>query len=371
VRSSVLIAALLALLLGVWLASGQLEIGSAGSPAGQQPDRAQPPTAAPAFRVAVRDSVALPVDRVIRVNGRTAPARRVDVRAEAQGRVLEILAERGAGVEAGEVVLRLDQRDRAAMLRMAEAVLVQREVEEEAARRLRERGFQAENEAVAAAARLEEARAAVETARLELARTEIRIPFDGVLERRPVEIGDYVDAGDTVATVIELDPLVVIGHVAEADMAGIRAGMPGEAVTVTGVELDGRLRYVAREADEATRTFRVELEAANPGNRAEAGISTEMRLPLEPLAAHRVAGSVLVLDEAGRLGVKLLDEASIVHFHPARIVRAEADSVWLGGLPERIRIVTVGQGFVRPGQLVEAVSEEALAADPAGAEDRG
>ena len=45
-------------------------------------------------------------------------------------------------------------------------------------------------------------------------------------------------------------------------------------------------------------------------------------------------------------------------FHPAEVVRAEADAVWLAGLPERLRLITVGQGFVRPGAGA-AVPEDA------------
>ncbi len=56
-------------------------------------------------------------------------------------------------------------------------------------------------------------------------------------------------------------------------------------------------------------------------------------------------------------------------FHPAEVLRADADSIWLGGLPERLRLITVGQGFVNPGETVTAVPEVCAGAED-GAESR-
>ena len=182
-----------------------------------------------------------------------------------------------------------------------------------------------------------------------------------MLDRRPVEVGHLVEVGDGVATLLELDPLLVVGDVAEVDTRGLRVGMPGEAELVTGERVAGRVRYVAHEADAATRTFRLELEVPNPGHRLPAGTSAVIRLPLEPVPAHEVSSAALVLNDAGALGVQTVDDAGVVRFHAASIARAGPDSVWLTGLPERLRLITVGQGFVRPGQKVVPVTDQAAA----------
>ncbi len=113
------------------------------------------------------------------------------------------------------------------------------------------------------------------------------------------------------------------------------------------------MRFVARKAKEQTRTFLVEIELPNPDLTIPAGTSTEVAIVLEPVPAHRVSPGILVLDDEGVLGIKAVDDASTVTFHPADIVRAEAGAVWLRGLPDQLRIITVGQGFVRPGQTVD------------------
>jgi membrane fusion protein, multidrug efflux system len=355
-KSSYLIAAGLALALAGWLLSGQLQ-------SAVEPDPSSAQLAANGERqiatVRVRDAIAEPVERELVLNARTEAARWVELRAETTGRVIAIGTERGNRIAAGAEVVTLDPRERAVMVAQAEATLAMREIENQAAERLGERGFQAETKVAEAKANLEAARAALERARLELAHTRMVAPFAGVLDKRPVEIGDFVDIGDPVARVIELDPLVVSADVAERDIARITPGMEGRALLIGGAELDGRVRYIAREADPSTRTFRVELEVPNPELRHPAGVSAELRLVDERLLAHRVPAALLALDDQGRLGIKSVNGEDEVVFHRVDIVRADADAVWLAGLPEHVRLITVGQGFVRPGDVVRPVPEGA------------
>jgi membrane fusion protein, multidrug efflux system len=352
IKRSFLIAAGVALGLVLWMASGQLDLG--GAP---QPTVAEPPAQPERQPVTVRvvESTALPVAREVVVNGRTRPVRTVHLRAEVAGRVMALGPEKGARVEQGEVLVRLDPREREAALREAEAVLAQREIEYEAAARLGERGFEAETRIAARRAELERARADLRRIQVALEQTLIRAPFAGVLERRPVEVGDFADIGQEVATVIAQDPFLVVADVTELQVGGLAAGMPGAAILVTGEAVEGRIRYIATEAHETTRTFRLELEVPNPTGRLTAGISAQLRLQQQPVPAHRVSSALLALDDAGRIGIKTVDEDDVVRFHPAEIARADAEAVWLTGLPDTLRVITVGQGFVRPGERVRAM----------------
>jgi membrane fusion protein, multidrug efflux system len=352
IKSSYLIAAAITAGLAAWIMSGQL--GSGSAPAREEATSVKEPHARVAS-VRVRESSAEPVSRELVVNARTEPLRAVELKAETSGRVVAIGPQRGEAVTAGQVLVSLDRRERDAMLSMAEAALRQRELEYEAATKLGAKGFQAETEVAEASAALEAARAEIERIRVEVDHTEIRAPFDGVLELRPVEIGDYVDAGDPIAMVIEQDPFLVVGDVSENDIGRLELGMAGEARMVTGRTVEGRLRYIASQSDPATRTFRIELEVPNPGGRFMAGVSAELEIAYGESPAHRVPASLLALNDAGVLGVKSVDGDGVVAFHPADIVRADGEAVWLAGLPERVRLITVGQGFVRAGDQVRPV----------------
>jgi multidrug efflux system membrane fusion protein len=336
--------------------SGQLDADDARR-ATEAPPGA--PSASPLTAVRVREVRAVAVASEIVINGKTAPARIVELRAESTGRVVELGARRGSRVRTGELLVLLDPRERRAMVEEARATLEMRRIEAEAAEKLGAKGFQAETKVAAAKANLEAAQAALQRAELELDHTEIQAPFAGLLEERSVEIGDFVDIGDPIATVIEQDPFLVTGEVAESEVGRVKVGMPGSARLVTGQMVEGQIRYVGSRSDPATRTFTVELEVPNPSGRFAAGMSAELRISLEHALAHRIPASLLALDDAGVLGVKAVDEQGRVVFQPAQIVRADADWIWLGGLPERLRLITLGQGFVNPGATVTAVPEVA------------
>jgi len=78
--------------------------------------------------------------------------------------------------------------------------------------------------------------------------------------------------------------------------------------------------------------------------------------------AHRISPALLARDDAGQVGVKIIESGNIVRFVPADIARSESDAIWLAGLPEMTTFITVGQGFVRDGQQVIPVEETGLAA---------
>ena len=339
----------------LWVASGQLsnEAGDQDTSAAPAPATA----AAPQYAVRVRTQSAEEVMRTIVVNGKTAPARTVHLAAETDGRVEFIGADRGANLERGDVIARLDERDRAARLAQAEALVRQREVEYAARKRLQTESYVSEAQLQEAVALLETARAELTRARLDLDYMTIRAPFAGALQARTVEVGDFVSRGDPIATVVDNRTLVVSANVSEFDARSVEVGQSAEARLATGELVRGRIRYVAPVADEATRTFAVELEVGNADGRLRAGGTAELRIPAETVLAHRVAPSLLTLDDAGNVGVKIINEQGEVEFVVADIALSSSDGVWLAGLPETATIITVGQGYVTPGAVVKAVPE--------------
>ena len=364
-------AALLALGAAGWIGSGQLADG------GNAPEALKPPADLGAAEqvplVRVRSQTAeLRVNRAI-VRGRTEAVRTVETRAETEGRVVEVAVERGDRVEAGQVIARLAPRDRPARLKEAGALFEQRRIEHEAARRLSKKGFRSDTQLAAASAALEAAAAALDLAKVELDNIQIRAPFDGIVDDRMIDIGDFLKVGDHVARVVDLDPILVVGQVSERVVGGLQVGRPGRARLITGQELSGRLRFVGAMADATTRTFRAELEVANPEGKIPDGITAELDIPLGQAKAHLVSPAILTLAPNGVIGVKTLEAGDIVGFHPVTILESGLDGVWIGGLPEQVTFITVGQEFVTVGQKVKPVTEGSLEPEPGPAQivDKG
>ena len=342
----------IALLITVWVASGAIEEDEV-APAKQTAAVAELTNS----KVRVRTQSAEEIVRTISINGKTAPARVVRLSAETDGRIERIGAERGSNVEQGGIIVQLDERDRSARLAQARATVKQREVEYEARLKLQGESYVSEAQLQESIAQLEAARAELRRAELDLDYMTVRAPFDGALQSRAVEIGDFVKSGDPIATFVDNRKIVVAANVSEFDAGQVTVGETAEARLATGEVVSGTIRYVSPVADEATRTFAVELEVDNEDGALRAGGTAELFVPADVVMAHRVSPSLLTLDDAGNIGIKIINEDGKVEFVVADIALSSANGVWLAGLPQTATIITVGQGFVTSGSLVDTVPE--------------
>jgi multidrug efflux system membrane fusion protein len=326
-------------------------------------DSARPPVAAEAAAggeeapvpVLVLDSRAQETSATLTLRGRTQARREVEVAAETTGRVISEPLRHGAVVQAGQVLCRLDPGVRDAELAEAEAMLAEAEAAASAATQLERRGFTAETAAKAERARLRAAQAQLDSVRWDIARLEITAPFDGVLESDTAELGALLVPGTACARVVDLSTIKVEAFVSEQDVDQLRLGQSAEARLINGMTATGEITFISRVADEATRTFAVEVTLPNPKRSIRAGMTAELTIALPAQTAHLVPQSALTLDDDGRLGLRTALEGS-ARFHPVTILRDAPKGVWVAGLPERADIIVVGQEFVRSGRRVAATT---------------
>lgn len=289
---------------------------------------------------------------VVSVRGRTEANRTVIVRAETAGPVAATPAREGSFVARGTILCRISTDARQASLDQARALLRTRQLEKEASDRLAAQGYRSQTQVLQAQANLDGATAQVRQAEVLLDQVNIRAPFSGVFDRRDAEVGTYLAPGGACGTMIQLDPMVIVTDVAERDVGAIRVGATATATLVSGEILTGRVRLVARDADPATRTYRVEIEAPNPGGRARAGLSAEVKINTGSGPAHLVPTTTLVLDSAGRQGVRYIIAGDRVAFAPVTVLDETPEGVWINGLSGDARVITAGQSYVSEGQKV-------------------
>ncbi len=363
---SIITALVLALLVETWLLTLYVPGMDRATAAG---DAANTPVEAGLVKVRVRHSVARPTVTELVLTGRTEPSRQATLSAETKGRVIAVEAVKGARVSEGDIIVRIEPGDREARLAEAQALLRQRQIEYEAAKKLSIKGYQSQTRLAQSLANLRAAAARMKQIETDIERTTIRAPFSGVLQDRIVEVGDYLGIGDPLAVIVDLQPVVAIAKATEREVAGVWVGQPGKVRLVSGDVVDGVVRYVSSVGEEGTRTFRIELEIANQGGRLAAGMTAELRLPLAEVRAHVVSPAVLSLTDEGAIGVKSVDDRGIVRFNPITIVAETPEGLWIAGLPGEITIITVGQEFVLDGQSADPVPEEtgaSVRATPAG-----
>ena len=311
---------------------------------------APPANTLPSVQATVAPESTRQVDVVLR--GRTEAARTVVVRAETAGVVGATPAAEGSAVAQGQVLCRLAVDARQAALDQARAMLKSRQLQRQASAQLAERGYRSETQVLEAQANLDAAQAQVRAAEIALAQVNIKAPFAGVFDHRDAEIGTYLAPGQPCGTMIELNPLLVVGDVPETEAAKLRVGATASAKLVSGQLLNGRVRYVSREADPQTRTYHVEVSVPNPSMAVRSGLSADLRIGAGMGAAHMVPVSALVLDSAGRQGVRYLLPDNRVAFAPVQILEETPQGIWVSGLSGSARVITVGQSYVADGQKV-------------------
>jgi membrane fusion protein, multidrug efflux system len=305
-------------------------------------------------RVAIIHAQAHEAELIIR--GKTQAIREVQVKSETAGRVVTIAAEKGTPVKAGDLLCQLAPDAREAQVAQAKAKLAQSTLEFDAADKLAKKGFRSQTQVAEAKATLDASTASEREAEIELERTNLRAPFDGVADARFVNVGDYMRAGDPCETVVDLDPILIVGSVSAEEVAGLAVGNDAVARLITGAEIQGHVRFVAQSADPSTRTFAIEIEAANPDHVFRDGVSADVRVGVRKVLAHHISPGILTLAADGKIGVRVVDKG-IVHFMPIQIVSDDPDGMWVLGLPETVAVITVGQEYVSDGQKVDTTVE--------------
>lgn len=299
------------------------------------------------------------VDQEVKVYGRTEPDRVATLRAEINGQVQEIFVAEGQSVKAGQKLVRLDENDLRQRLASVKASLKQAEIELKGAKSLGRKGYQSEVAQAQAEASLAEAKAQQAALQLSLENTLIYAPFDGVMNKHYMEVGDYLREGDSIATVVDLDPLVIKADVTERHVQQLALGQIANGRLVSGQTLEGKVRYISSLSEEGTNTFKVEVAVPNQDSQLRAGMSTELGIPLRKTWAVKITPAVMALDEKGNLGVKTVEQ-NIVKFVPINMVKSDDEGVWLSGLGRQADVITLGQGFVRDGDTVEVVMDGEL-----------
>lgn len=205
----------------------------------------------------------------------------------------------------------------------------------------------------AAQAGIRSADTVVAAANKEIERLRIHAPFAGLLESDTAELGSLLQTGGLCATVIQLDPMKLVGYVPETDVDRIEVGARAGARLASGREVEGRVTFLSRSADSTTRTFRVELEVPNPDLAIRDGQTADILIQAEGRKAHMLPQSVLTLNDTGDLGVRAVVTGEAL-FMPAAVLRDTMEGVWVSGLPDSLDVIVVGQEFVTDGVAVAA-----------------
>lgn len=343
---------------GAWVATGEFAaVGSQqAEPAAEAAAPAEP--AAPLIRT-VAATVPEFADhaRQIRLSGATEPDKRAVLAARTDGIINSLSLAKGEDVAADTVVMTVEGPEILAAAKIAQIALDQRNRELAVAERLYAGGNTPETQVTSARSDRDAAEAELNRARAAVDRLELKAPFAGLVDSVEVELGEYVQQGAPIATILSLDPIVVRAEVSELDVGFVEPGAKAGVTLVNGMKMEGTVRFVAGEASAQTRTFPIEVALPNPDRSIPSGMTAEVSIYTDPVRTVTIPRSVITLSDKGEIGVRVVGNDNLARFAAVQMIDDTPDGLIVTGVPDGVRIIVAGQDLVQDG-------EQVIVADP-------
>lgn len=326
------------------------------------------------------------------------------VAAKINGALVRISAEEGDEVKAGQVLAKLDDENPRLNLAKAEATLRKLENDYRRSNEMFERKLLSVEQNDKIRFDLETQRATYDLARLELSYTTITAPISGVISRRMVKVGNYIQLNQALFQIDNFDPLLAVLNVPERELHTLQ---PGQVVgmrvdSIADVRFEGRIQRISPVVDAQTGTFRVTCEFRDASKRLKSGMFGRLDIAYGKHDNALTIPRAALIEEDGETAVFLVvagkdaadqeakDKAKADAAKPAdaKAATAKADSgdkeaadkdkkevpAWvaqrrlvrigygdaahieiLDGLSEGDRVITVGRSAVRDGTAIQVL----------------
>ncbi|MBT6121992.1 MAG: HlyD family efflux transporter periplasmic adaptor subunit [Candidatus Puniceispirillum sp.] len=422
IKSSYLLAGLIALLVGLWMASGSFMKDTPAAINDNEPtetnsaDISKQSDAVSSFKVSAITVQNETINRTIRANGVSEAAFDVTVSSKVDGNIIHIPAIEGSEIKIGDVLIVLDKGTLPEQIAAAKAELNAAEKSYDAAQKqskgtLKEelaaaranlvviekrlsianelakdnftaplelaqlkadyenarvqlakietaQNYRSELEVAQNLARVESARASLAALETQLKDSTITSPVSGLLETLHVEKGERMRRDAAAATILGMDTLSVIVAVPQNDIAQISVGDLVD-VNIAGVGSNkGQVTKIASQSNKATRTFDVEVSLQNRDRKLRGGVTVEASIDVGTIAAFGISPAHLSVSPDGALMAKISVDG-IVQTIDVEMVRSGGEKVFVSGLPDGTTLLTVGQAFVDIGDSVDIALETA------------
>jgi len=276
----------------------------------------------------------------------------VDVVSEINAVVTALTIHEGQPVAAGDVLARMDDRQRSARVQEMDARLILSRTNFQRGRELRDSETISNQEFDRLQAEHQIAEAAATLARAELDDAVIKAPFDGIVGERYVSVGQYVTAGERLTTLVRNDPLEVAFHVPERFLSELLDGQRIELSTAAYPDetFTGEVFYIAPYVDEQSRTIRVKAAVPNGDERLRPGMFAGLELILRSDDEALLIPESAVQYRGDQASVFVMTDEGVADIRPVTLGARQAGALHVTeGLESGDRVVVEGYQKMFPG----------------------
>ena len=342
------------------------------------------------------------IDQSIELQGQTVFNKKIDVKSETTGNIIDISFKRGDKVAKNTELIKISIENRIELLNSAKKDLERLnkeldlneknknnllgqnkeliklyEIEYASAKQLIDKGLSSKSKLSLASFNLANAKADQEdiiikyesqlsniesqianvksqlrNIELDIENTSIKAPFDGIISDKIIEISEFITTGNKLFTIIDLNPIKIQGYLSEFDVNKVSVGTNALIEDSNGIKKNGKITFISPSAETSTRTFEITIEADNKDLSYKSGITTKIIIKGSELKAHKIPPSILTLLDDGTVGVKAIDNKNIVIFYPIKTIKDTVDGMWVSGLPDTVDLIISGQEYISIGEEI-------------------
>ncbi|MDM8524577.1 efflux RND transporter periplasmic adaptor subunit [Desulfococcaceae bacterium HSG8] len=305
----------------------------------------------------IRDRISLP--------GTTEPWVKLEILAEVSGKVIKEGVLEGDTVKAGDVIATLDSRDYRNAFNSAKASYETARSSRNRLRKLHKEQLTSRSQLDDSVAQVENYKAAMDTASLNLERCTIRAPFSGFINRVYIDKGQYLAVSDPVSEILQIDRVKVVVGIPESDVDAVRK-LEDFDVRIDALNekrFRAKKHFLSRTADDTARLYRLELMLDNPEGEILPDMFTRVEIVKKEIKESLSIPLYAVISRNEENIVYVVNDKE-VH---SRAVELGLQEGWrieaTSGLTAGEHVVVVGHRGVNDGQKVNVVRSVRDSAD--------
>ncbi|MDY6903229.1 MAG: efflux RND transporter periplasmic adaptor subunit [Thermodesulfobacteriota bacterium] len=343
----VLILVIILMFMGVSMKKKQVE-AKRKSEIGQQ----TPDVNVVLYEVAPRD-----ISDKINFPGTIEPWVDLTVAAQVTGEVLQKTVTDGDAVKAGDILVQIDSRKYQNAYESAKASLASARSSEKRIRALYKKDLASQSDLDTIEATVENHRAAMENAKLDLDHCTIRAPITGIVNQVFVEKGEIVAMGQEVVRILQTDPVKVTVGIPESDMPAVRH-LTQFTLTIDaldGKKFAGEKHFLSQITDSMARLYDLEILIPNPDGEILPGMFARVDI-VKQSVKDTVVVPLYAITSNGSSHIVFVTEGNVVHRREVTTGIQQGFNVEIkSGLEIGEKVVIVGQKHVSDGQAVNVV----------------
>ncbi len=289
------------------------------------------------------------------------PNERVEIQNLISGVVTDISFEEGESVEVGDLIFELDTKKLRARLAEAEGNFELAEINRERYIKLLESNTVSQQEFDQAISRYSVLSATLELRRRQLDDSMLRAPFSGIIGYRRVSPGQFIQQGETITTLVDINPIKANFQVPERFLDDLKIN---QVINITvpaypTERFSGKVYFIAPEVASETRTVLVRATIDNTSKRLKPGMFGNLELVLQPEGKALVIPESALITQGDRIQVMVVDSENTVKvIYVSTGLRLKGEVEITDGLNIGERVITEGHQKVEAGSKVNPLSGE-------------